>query len=636
MCGIAGFFDFNLKSTQTHLEQMVNTMNHRGPDDKGVEIYKNSFASVGLGQARLSIIDLSEAGHQPMNYKHFSIVFNGEIYNYQEIREELIKEGHIFKSECDTEVILQAFEKWGIESIHKFIGMFAFAIYDSVLNEITIVRDRAGAKPFYYYWNKGLFLFGSELKALHPHPDFEKKIDQNAVQLYFSQVHHGYIPAPHTIFENTYKLKPGHLIKLNLVNRSLKIESYWEVSTFYKLPKLKIDYESAKIILHHTIKSACEYRMVSDVPVGIFLSGGYDSAAVAAMLQTGRSNKLKTFTIGFEEGNSEAPQAKQTADYLGTDHHEFICTTTEAQQIIPTLPYYFDEPFADSSAIPTMLVSKLARQTVTVALSADAGDEVFGGYSNYIRLNSYLSQMNRIPNYLKPLAKKIGLFASTVIPDNSYILKHKIEGISKALQADDLNQAADLTGFMNSLPKKYHEKLFQNYLRKIDTSNQLDITGFHNSIETAMAIDYQMYLQNDILTKVDRATMSVSLEGREPLLDHRIIEFAAQLPIEYKLDGNTGKKILKDIVHKYIPKELMDRPKRGFTLPIYSWLKKDLSFLIDEYLNNIAVAKSGLFNVDFVEAQVKEFKSGKLHYTTFIWKMLMFQMWYDCWINSKN
>lgn len=631
MCGIAGIIDFNKKSTLVDLSKMVRSINHRGPDDNGVELIENEYAQIGLGQARLSIIDLSHGGHQPMTYKNYKIVFNGEIYNYKEIRTELINLGHTFISESDTEVILHSFEAWGIESVSKFIGMFAFVIFDATANNITIFRDRAGVKPFYYYWNKGLFLFASELKAFHENNSFEKVIDKKSVQQYFSQINHGYISAPHTIFENTYKLESGHFLRIDLKTRNIENKSYWDVLSYYKLPKLEISYDEAKIEVNNLLNSACEYRMVADVPVGVFLSGGYDSTAVTSILQSNRSSKIKTFTIGFEEGNNEIPYAKETAEILGTDHHDYICTTKEAQEIIPTLPYFYDEPYADSSAIPTILVSKHARKSVTVALSADAGDEVFCGYNSYLKLDSYLNKLDSVPDFFKPAVRNLGLLASTLLPQNQERLKHKMGGFAHAMQQDKILQSFDLLKHMNDLPKSY-QSLFPSFNADAYSTNKNEFIGFSNPIEVAMALDYKNYLQDDILTKVDRATMSVSLEGREPLLDHRIVEFLAQLPIDYKLHNNIGKRILKDIVHQYVPKEKMDRPKTGFSLPIYSWLKHDLSFLLDEYLNEKAIAESGLFNVDFILSKVKDFKNGKLHYTPFLWKILMFQMWYNKWM----
>jgi len=341
---------------------------------------------------------------------------------------------------------------------------------------------------------------------------------------------------------------------------------------------------------------------------------------------------LKTFTIGFEEGYNEAPFAKRTAEYLGTEHHEYICTSKEAQAIIPTLPYFYDEPFADTSAIPTILVSQFARRQVKVALSADGGDELFGGYESYSLLAKKLDTLNRIPVRIKGHVKSVLSVAEKVIPSFASGPKHKVKGFADALDVDVYQQAAKLFSGMNGMPRSFNENIFAHSMEGNRKGYTISERGFNHEIEVAMAVDYQRYLPNDILTKVDRATMSVSLEGREPLLDHRLAEFVIQLPFEFKATKTTSKKILKDIVHGYIPKEMMDRPKKGFSLPIYDWLRNDLSYLIEEYLNDHSLKTSGLFNVPFVSNQVHLFKKGRLHYKPFIWKMLMFQMWWDRWM----
>jgi len=630
MCGITGFIDFKKNTSATLLSKMVKTLLHRGPDDFGTEIYMSDHASVGFGQTRLSILDLSPAGHQPMHYKNLSIVYNGEVYNFLEIKKELRGLGHRFKSSSDTEMILHAFEEWGVECVEKFIGMFVFVIYDKEQCKIFAFRDRAGVKPFYYYDRNGVFLFGSELKALLKHPSFERRIDNRALKTYFD---YGYIPTPYCIFEDTHKLEPGSYLIYDIENNSIQINSYWKADDYYRLPKFNITYQEAKEELHDLLKSAFQYRMVADVPVGVFLSGGYDSTAVAAILQNGLTSKLKTFTIGFEEGNNEAPYARNTAKYLGTDHHEYTCTTKEAQEIIPFISYYYDEPFADSSAIPTMMVSQFARKYVTVALSADAGDELFAGYGSYPDLISKLRWMNQIPDSIKNHSANLFSVFSSLVPISNSSLKHKLDGLSKALNQDKYQQAADLHRLVNSLPEVYSSRLFSIGTVKYQTKFNLNPTGFHSEVEIALAIDYQSYLQNDILTKVDRATMSVSLEGRDPLVDHRLLEFAARLPLSYKYDGRSTKRILKDIVHEYIPREMMDRPKSGFSLPIYKWLRGELSYLIDENLNQKELSASGLFNVPFLLEQVELFRKKELHYSPFIWKLLMFQMWYKRWLS---
>lgn len=631
MCGITGFIDYSHKSSAETLDQMVATQRHRGPNDCGMKLYKASDALVGIGQTRLSIIDLSPGGHQPMEFKELSIVFNGEIYNYQKIKAELKDLGHQFISTSDTEMILHAFYEWGPECIERFIGMFAFVICNLKQNKVYAFRDRAGVKPFYYFKNGGLFIFGSELKSIMQHPGFYKEIDHRAVRLYFD---FGYIPAPYSIFKQTFKLEPGKYLIYDLKQNSIEEKEYWNAAYFYKKSKLEISYEDAKNELHNLLKSAFQYRLVADVPVGLFLSGGYDSTAVAAILQSENNTTLKTFTIGFEEGNNEAPYAKKTADYLGTNHHEYTCTTKEAHEIIPQIPFYYDEPFADSSAIPTMLVSRFARKYVTVALSADAGDELFAGYRTYPDLINKLRLINQIPGNFKKLFSSIFSAISSVIPISRPALKHKLNGVSRALNKDRFQEAKDLFSIAKCLPEEYSKLLFLFDVSSHPAEFDLNTNGFHHEIEVAMAIDYQSYLQNDILTKVDRATMSVSLEGRDPLVDHRLLEFAAQLPFNYKYDGISTKKILKDIVHEYVPSDMMNRPKTGFTLPISSWLRGDLSYLIDEYLKESELSESGLFNTNFLLNQINLFKSDKLHYSPFIWKLLMFQMWYSKWMKS--
>lgn len=630
MCGITGFIDFSNQQELSTLEKMVSALAHRGPDSHGALLYNDPFATIGFGHTRLSIVDTTSNGFQPMVYKEFTIVYNGEIYNYVEIREELIELGHNFETNSDTEVILHAFEQWNLNCVHKFIGMFAFVIYDNQKSKVYAFRDRPGIKPFFYYQKNGLFLFASELKAFHQHPNFEKAININALSAYFD---YGYVPSPHCIFENTHKLDPGHCLEINLKTKEFEINQYWSSDTFYTMPKLTLSYEEAKSELHTLLKSAYNYRMVADVPVGVFLSGGYDSTSVAAILQNSSSKKLKTFTIGFESGNNEAPFAKANAAFLGTDHHEYYCTENEAKEIITDLPYYFDEPFGDSSAIPTTLVSRVARKEVTVALSSDGGDEVFCGYDVYPFINHKMKSINKIPSFIRPVLKKSLELGNGLIPISKHRLKHKVKSFSEALSNDEYSIALKIYHSVSCIPKHLKTRFITQKVSELQTCLVVKNTVYQSVLEMVMAVDYKMYLPNDILTKVDRATMSVSLEGREPILDHRILEFAAQLPIHYKYDGITTKRILKDITHEYIPKEMMDRPKTGFSLPISKWLREDLNYLTEEYLSEKALASSGLFDEKYLVQQVALFKENKFHYTTFIWKLLMFQMWYKKWMN---
>ncbi len=604
---------------------MVARLHHRGPDDNGTSVSHVGQAMVGFGHARLSIIDLSNAGHQPMTYKWLTITFNGEIYNFREIRSDLESKGHVFHSQSDTEVVLHAFEEWGADCVARFIGMFAFALLDQRLDRVYLFRDRAGVKPLFYYWSDGILLFGSELKALVLHPQMHKQIDINAVA---SFLRFGYVPAPSSIYQNTSKLQAGHYAIFDLEQRELTIERYWDAYACYSIAVREMRYEEAKDALRSLIKSAVNYRMVSDVPVGLFLSGGYDSAAVAAFLQSDRTQRIKTFTIGFHEGNNEAPDAKRIAEYLGTAHREYICTTREAQALIPSLPEHYDEPFGDSSSIPTMLVSSLARSEVTVALSADGGDELFFGYDTqraFIRVNDMIERMSS-----HKITAALPSFLAGLWPRHS-ANRARLDLLGEVLSVPRADRPAKLREAMLSM----QPSLFKSLMVKGDYQSSVFespmLTNAHPS-SVALAIDYRYYLQDDILTKVDRATMSCSLEGREPLLDHRLLEYAAALPFGFKSDTKRGKLILRDIVHEIIPKRLMERPKRGFTLPIGKWLRGPLRYLIDDYMSDACIAQSGFFSIEGIRRLVVRFNSGDARMDEYVWRILQFQMWRRHWI----
>ena len=420
MCGITGFIDFKKSSSIEVLEEMTTTLTHRGPDGSGVKIFDKNNLQVGFGHRRLSIIDLSEHGTQPMQYNDWWICFNGEIYNYNEIKVELAEKGHVFSSSSDTEMILHAYQEWGSACLDKFVGMFAFVLYNTTTDAFFCARDRAGVKPFFYYWKDDLFLFASELKAFHKHPRFQKKIDLAAVGAYMQ---YGNVPTPHCIFQDCYKLQPGHHMTVSVATKQLTITPYWNVYDAYNQPKMELSFAEAKNETKAILQKACEYRMVADVPVGVFLSGGYDSAAVTAMLQENRTEKLKTFTIAVPDiGLNEAPYAADVAKHLGTDHTEIECLQKQATDLIEQLPFYYDEPFGDSSAIPTTLVSIMAKKHVTVALSADAGDEVFAGYNRYDYLLRYGKKMQALPGFArKGMATLMQAIPSDKIPG----LKHK-------------------------------------------------------------------------------------------------------------------------------------------------------------------------------------------------------------------
>jgi asparagine synthase (glutamine-hydrolysing) len=636
MCGISGFIDFNKKTTRETLEKMNRIMAHRGPDGEGYGIYQTDAAIVGLGHRRLSIIDLSEGGSQPQTYGALHITFNGEIYNYAEIKKELEAKGHEFHSHSDTEVILHAYAEWGSAALQKFIGMFAFAIYDEAQQKLFACRDRAGVKPFFYYWKDGLFLFGSELKALIQHPDFIKEINLDAVAAFMQ---FGYVPTPHCIFEDAHKLKPGHFLEVDINKHTLQTEQYWNVYDAYNKPTLKIDLPEAIEETEKLLTSAFQYRMVSDVPVGVFLSGGYDSSCVTAILQKNNTEKIKTFTIGVPDaGLNEAPYAKEIAAYLGTDHTEYYCTEKEALEIVPQLPFFYDEPFADSSAIPTTLVSRIAREKVTVALSADAGDEIFAGYNRYDFMMKYGNRLKKVPGFVrKTTAAVMNMIPANSIPvmNKKYLFHSRYEKMKSLLKEPSAKNI--LMSMTQQMSEKDTAALFKGNIEKLSSffdSNELK-KEHYSILSYMMAVDYQTYLLDDILQKVDRAGMSVSLEGREPFLDQRIIEWAAQLPMEYKYNNGNKKFIIKEIVHKYLPKEMMDRPKMGFGIPISNWLQNDLKPFVDMYFDEAFIEKQNIFRNDIIQRVKKSFYDGKIERAEKIWYLLMFQMWYDKWMNNN-
>lgn len=612
---------------------MACAVSHRGPDGQGVYYRDTAGATIGLGHRRLSIIDLSTAANQPMHYEGLHVIFNGEIYNYGEIRNELIKKGHQFSTHSDTEVILHSWREWGEAAIQQWHGMFAIALYDEKKGELICIRDRAGAKPFNYYWKDGLFLFGSELKAMMQHPGFEKVINQNAVA---SFLQYNYIPQPHSIFENTFKLAAGYLLKLNLESKKISTEQYWNVYDFYNKPKLEIDFAEAMIETEKVLERSFQYRMVADVPVGVFLSGGFDSTCVAALLQKNATEKIKTFTIGMTDKQlDEAPFAKQIAQHLGTDHTEYYCTSNEALDIIQELPFYYDEPFADPSAIPTILVSRMAKQKVTVALSADAGDEIFAGYNRYDYISRYGQKIAGIP---KPVRKLSAMAMDKISSNHIPFLRGRRNFHSRYDKLKNLLNNPSSSELLKSLTQVFTgneiNQLFNGgitALPSLHSSTELK-DEFYDPLSYMMAVDYQTYMVDDILQKVDRAAMSVSLEGREPFLDQDIIEWAAQLPSQYKYFKGQKKYILKQIVFKYISKEMMERPKMGFAIPIEKWLTNELRPLVEEYLSPSMINKHRLFKAAEVEKLCLDFYSGRKEKYLKLWHMLMFQMWYQKWM----
>ena len=629
MCGISGFCDFTKKLDNQTLIKMTNVLHHRGPNDSGYSFYENQYANIGLGHRRLSILDLSKHGHQPMKYEHLEIVYNGEVYNFKEIKKELEKYNYRFDSDSDTEVILKSYHKWGIKAVDKFNGMFSLCIYDNQKDKLIFIRDRAGVKPFYYYDKNNIFMYSSELKSFYENFLFEKDIDIDSLSLYLQ---YGYIPQPHTIFKNTYKLKAGHYLELNLKTQKSEEIKYWDVIDFYNKPKLDISENEAIDKTEELLKSAFEYRMVSDVPVGVFLSGGYDSSIVTAILQNQSKERINTFTIGFHEKDfDEAPYAKKVAQYLGTNHTEYYCTAKDAISIIPQLCEIYDEPFGDSSNIPTILVSKLAKKDVSVSLSADGGDEIFAGYGKYDGVIRNHNMIKKIPDFIKELLKLnisktvvVKLLKLTSIKDASV----RLERIFQLLNSNSLEEELSISSQI--FQDNEIDKLLNKSILYKETNFNNKIQG--DALNKLLAIDYQTYMVDDILTKVDRATMSVGLEGREPLLDYRIVEFVSQLPSEIKYKNGIKKNILKEITYKYLPKNIMERPKKGFSVPIELWFKKELVEYLHEYINEKELLKHKLFNINYVLKLKTDYILNRDINIKKLWYILIFQMWYKRWI----
>jgi asparagine synthase (glutamine-hydrolysing) len=632
MCGIAGYISKEENDHEKIIQKITASFSYRGPDDSGFFLDKNNSTYIALGHRRLSIIDTSSLGHQPMQFNQFTLVFNGEIYNYKEIKQELQSLGHSFHSHSDSEVILHAFAQWKEKSVDKFIGMFAFAIYDSMEQKIHLYRDRAGVKPLYYYSTKELFVFSSELKGILAHPDFEKKLNQESAALFFK---YGYVLGENAIFEGVKKLLPGHFLTLNLNNFQYKTKKYWEVLDYYNQPDLQIDYPEAKEEVRRLLFDAINYRMVADVPVGLFLSGGYDSSLVGGILKQLGHDNLETFTIGFEDKKyDESNVAKEIAHHLGFKNHQLICETNHAKEILPNLPQYYDEPFADVSSIPSILLSQFASKNVKVVLSADAGDEIFAGYDFYKNALNYQNKFSFLQNFT---FASYGLkWAKKLIPNHLTRTKHNLEGLVNFIQSEKNNGSLLFHHlFSQKNNEKEVQKLFLDHLSFPKTDFDTiysQLTKKDHWLNHLLAVDYKTYMVDNILTKVDRATMSASIEGREPLLDHRLVEFVSRLPESFKYNGVTQKFILKDICHDYIPKHIIDRPKQGFILPLHKWLRHELKDFTLEFLSAEKCKEYGVLSPEYVNEVKKQFFKGNIHFQDMAWQIITFNNWADHWL----
>lgn len=617
MCAIVGFVDFKNKSSKNILSQMLSVLRYRGPDNTDLEFIHKDNIQVAIGHNRLSIIDLSPNGHQPYKFDNFILVHNGEVYNFQEIRAELEKLGYDFVSHSDTEVIIKAYHAWGDNAISKFNGMFALCIYDTKNNTLKLIRDRVGVKPLYYYQKDDLFMFASELKAFHKHPLFDKEISSYALDLYLK---YGSILQPYSIFKYAKKVENGQILSLNLNSKQITKSTYWDIYDFYKKPKLKISEQEALDELENLVNSSVKYRLISDVPFGSFLSGGYDSSLVTAFMQKNSDKKIKTFTIGFENPKfDETNYAALVANHLNTDHIEYICTPNDVLDILPNLSDILDEPMADVSVIPTLLVSKITKQKVTVSLSGDGGDELFAGYKSYnkiIKLNNTL-RFTPFRHSVGNLLKNININAK---------FDRKIARISSMFLAKNIIELED--SFQNLFLDINIASLKSDF--KFDNLPNL----LNNDLDTLLMRDFKSFLIDQLLVKTDRASMYYSLESREPLLDFRIVEFAAQLSNNLKLKNGEGKYLLKKLTHKYIPKNIMDRPKMGFSVPIQDWFESDIKIYARKYLDNQKIKKQNLFNAYEVMRIANNYFNGNNVNFRQLWGLLVFQMWYERWINE--
>ena len=635
MCGIAGFVSLNNKLDIKNLIKMTDALAHRGPDNSGYKIIENPNTKVGLGHRRLAILDLSEKANQPMQFDNLIIVFNGEVYNFKEIRKELEGYGYKFISNSDTEVVLKAFHKWGKKAVNKFRGMWAFAIYDFKNRELILCRDRVGVKPLYYYIGPDFILFASELKSFYQIIDFKKEENKQSIYYFFK---YGYIPTPYTIFKNTYKLEPGTFLTIK-ENLSLRKEKYWDAENFVFKEKKEfknISEEETINELEKILKEAFSLRMIADVPVGMFLSGGIDSSLVSAILQSTSKNKLNTFTIGFyEEDLNEAIWAKKIADYLGTNHTELYLTAKDVLENFDLIPKIFDEPFGDVSAIPTYLVSKLARQKVKVSLSADGGDELFGGYTNYIPVKKLYRYLSKVPYDLRKYIYNI--FNNNISAKiTEFLLRNKPNSYDRYKKLKESIISENILNIFD-ISKSYWLDEDLKKLLKFETEEKKSIYTYKNNFKDLLNLillkDMNTYMTDDILVKVDRTTMAVSLEGREPFLDNKIIEFAISLPSEIKIRKGKTKYILRKILYRYIPRELVDRPKQGFGLPLQKWFRNELKEFLKYYLSEEKLKNTDIFNVQFIKNELDKYFSGRNINVNKFWLILVYMQWREKWIN---
>jgi asparagine synthase (glutamine-hydrolysing) len=645
MCGIAGYFSIKDDVNENILKKMAESLIHRGPNYQGTWIDNDS--KIGFAHSRLSILDTSSAGNQPMISQtgRFVICFNGEIYNHLDMRKKLANAGYSisYNSQSDTETILCCFEFWGIKkTLIECVGMFAFAVFDKKLNKLFLGRDRFGEKPLYYGWQKRIFYFASELKAIRKHLNFNPEMNQDALQEYMK---YSYIPAPLSIYKGIQKLTPGCILTISLdkPEGNMSIESFWNLSKVAANAQQSMfsgtDIDALNEV-EQLLTQSVRGQQLSDVPLGAFLSGGIDSSLIVALMQSQSSRPVNTFTIGFkEDAYNEAKFAAQVASHLGTNHNEIYVDANDIMNVIPSLPELYDEPFADSSQLPTYLVSQLARQYVTVSLSGDGGDEIFGGYNRYMQAGRF----NKYPRFLrKAIASSILNFSPVQLNQAYQLFKPMLPGSLKS--SNPGNHLIKIAGIL-SLDSNW--EIYQK-LVTIGSNNDILInkTNFRSGSKEhfdffpeqtdfasrMMMTDSLTYLPDDILCKVDRAAMGVSLETRVPFLDHRVASFAWSLPLNFKIREGKGKWLLRELLYKYVPKNLIERPKMGFGLPIDSWLRSPLRDWAESLLNEKDLNDLGYINTQKVRVMWNEHLSGRKNLQYELWNILMFRAWQKYWL----
>tara|TARA_R110001592_G_scaffold3525_16_gene19987 strand:+ start:27308 stop:29251 length:1944 start_codon:yes stop_codon:yes gene_type:complete len=647
MCGITGLYTFDPRPDRAHLHRVITGMNDalatRGPDSD--DVWQDPDVPLALGHRRLSIIDLSPAGAQPMESAsgRYMIVFNGEIYNFKSLKASLeTTHGVIFRGHSDTEVLLSAVEHWGVQqTLEKINGMFAFALWDRQKQALFLARDRMGKKPIYVGWAGSTLVFGSELKALCAHPEFRRDVSRPAVTSY---MRFGYVPAPLSIYRDVWQIPAGMMMAIDLRmlrgGQDLKslLEPYWShKDALLSARDNPVDNAEDAVRDFEKILSECVgERMVSDVPLGAFLSGGIDSSTIVALMQAQSDQAVKTYSIGFEEaGYNEAEQAKAVAQHLKTDHHELYIKPQDALDVVAQLPHIYDEPFADASAIPTYLVSKFARESVSVALSGDGGDEMLGGYTRHISGPKAWNATNNIPpKFRKPIAQMIRSVPpslwSSLRPNRPQFGSHMHKF------ADTLEKHTQGDVYLSLVsnwpkPRMCVTDGYEEMIPLVDPDMQIDGVTF---AEEMMYWDTLSYLNGDILTKVDRASMAVSLEARAPLLDRRIYDYVWRLPLDMKIRNKKGKWLLRQVLHHHVPEDLYERPKQGFSVPIGAWLRGDLKDWAEDLLDEYELRAQGFLNYKHIHTLWDEHQKGRGNHAEKLWTVLMFQAWYRHWISG--